>query len=338
MTEISARRVPRSFKNKKVLVVGGTGLIGSPLVDLLIEENAKVRIVSLDHPSRANPKAEFRQLDLRESRNCLEACADMEFVFSLFGVKGSPKMTAKRPATFFVPTITVNTLLMEAARISGVEGYLYTSSIGAYPPAQVFKEENVWSGPPSPNDKFAGWAKRMGELQAEAYRIEYGWDDITTVYPSNVYGPLDNFDSENATVSASLIKRAVAASESGQPLIAWGNGSPIRDFIHAKDVARGMMVAVKNAPGCNYNIGSGVGTSIKQLTDIIVNNLPQPVQVQWDTDAPLGDNIRLMDTSRIRSIGFVQQISLEEGIKDTINWYLKNRNETSKRYDPFDKK
>ena len=336
MTEISARCVPRSFKNKKVLVVGGTGLIGSPLVDLLIEENAKVRIVSLDHPSRANPKAEFRQLDLREPRNCLEACADMEFVFSLFGVKGSPKMTAKRPATFFVPTITVNTLLMEAARISGVEGYLYTSSIGAYPPAEVFKEESVWSGPPSPNDRFAGWAKRMGELQAEAYKIEYGWDDITTVYPANVYGPFDNFDSENAMVVPSLIKRAIAASESGQPLVAWSNGSPIRDFIHAKDVALGMMVAVKNAPGHNYNIGSGVGTSIKQLTDIIVNNLPQPVQVQWDTDAPLGDNIRLMNTYRIRSIGFVQQISLEEGIKDTINWYLKNKNETSKRYDPFD--
>src|SRR3989344_1611461 len=302
MTEISARCVPRSFKNKKVLVVVGTGLIGSPLVDLLIEENAKVKIVSLDHPSRANPKAEFRQLDLREPRNCLEACADMEFVFSLFGV----------------------------------EGYLYTSSIGAYPPAEVFKEESVWSGPPSPNDRFAGWAKRMGELQAEAYKIEYGWDDITTVYPANVYGPFDNFDSENAMVVPSLIKRAIAASESGQPLVAWSNGSPIRDFIHAKDVALGMMVAVKNAPGHNYNIGSGVGTSIKQLTDIIVNNLPQPVQVQWDTDAPLGDNIRLMNTYRIRSIGFVQQISLEEGIKDTINWYLKNKNETSKRYDPFD--
>lgn len=332
-------QIPRSFKGRSVCVVGGTGLIGSPLVELLIEEGAQVRIVSLDHPSRANPKAkEFRQLDLREPKNCLQACKDMEYLFSLFGVKGSPKITAERPATLFVPTIIVNTLLMEAARLSGIAGYLYTSSIGAYPPAEIFKEENVWSAPPSPNDNFAGWAKRMGELQAEAYKIEYGWDDITTVYPASVYGPFDNFDSENATVVASLIKRAVAASESGQPLVAWGNGSPVRDFIHAKDVALGMMIAVKNGPGRSYNIGSGVGVSIKQLTETIVKNLPRPVEVRWDTDAPMGDNKRLMDISRIRSIGFEQKINLGEGIRDTINWYLENRNKTSKRYDIFNSK
>lgn len=333
---MTSMRVPRSFRGKRVLVVGGTGLIGSPLSKMLIEEEgARLRIVSLDDSSRAHPKAEFLRLDLRNPENCMRACQDMEYVFSLFGVKGSPKMTAERPATFFVPTITVNTLLMEAARLAGVGGYLYTSSVGAYPPAEVFKEENVWSGPPSPNDKFAGWAKRMGELQAEAYKIEYGWDDITTVYPCNVYGPFDNFDSDNAMVVPSLIKRAVAASETRQPLIAWGNGSPVRDFIHAKDVAMGMVVAAKNGPGRSYNIGSGAGASIKQLTDIIVKNLPQPVEVQWDTKAPSGDNKRIMDINRIRSIGFEPKMSLEQGIQDTINWYLKNRNETSKRYDAF---
>ena len=329
-------KVPRSFMGKRVLVVGGTGLIGSPLSKMLIEEEgADVRIVSKDDASRAHPKAEFKQLDLREPKNCLHACKNMEYVFSLFGVKGSPKMTAKRPATFFVPMITVNTLLMEAARLAGVVGYLYTSSVGAYPPAEVFKEENVWSGPPSPNDKFAGWAKRMGELQAEAYKIEYNWNDITIVYPCNVYGPLDNFDSENAMVVPSLIKRAVTASESGQPLIAWGDGSPIRDFIYAKDVAMGMMIAAKNGPGRNYNIGSGIGASIKELTDTIVKNLLRPVEVNWDTSAPSGDSKRLMDISRIRSIGFEPKTTLEEGIRDTISWYLENRDETSKRYDIF---
>lgn len=328
-------QVPRSFKNKKVLVVGGTGLIGSPLVELLHEEGAHIRIVSLDHPSLANPKAEFKRLDLLEPKNCLEACKDAEYVFSLFGVKGSPKMTAERPATFFDNTILVSMQLLRAAHLTGVAGYLYTSSIGAYPPAEIFKEENVWSGPPSPNDEFAGYAKRMGELQGRGHKIEYGFDDFTTVYPANVYGPRDNFDSKNATVSGSLIKRAVVASESGQPLIVWGNGSPIRDFIHAKDVAMGMLIAAKNGPGRSYNIGSGVGVSIKQLTETIVKNLPRPVEVRWDTDAPMGDNKRLMDISRIRSIGFEQKINLGEGIRDTIKWYLENRNETNKRYDPF---
>ncbi len=328
-------QVPRSFKGKKVLVVGGTGLIGSPLVNLLIKDGAKVKIVSLDHSSRANPEAEFKRLDLLDPKNCLKACENMEYVFSLFGIKGSPKMVTERPATIFVKTLTVNTLLMEAARISGVTGYLYTSSIGAHTPAEIFKEENVWSGFPSKNDWFAGWAKRMGEVQAEAYKIEHGWNDITVVYPANVYGPLDNFDTEKSTVSASLIRKAITASESGQPLIAWGNGSPIRDFIYAGDVAMGMMIAAKNGPGRSYNIGSGVGISIKQLTEIIVRNLPRPIEVHWDTDAPMGDNKRLMDISRIRSIGFEPKISLEQGIQNTIKWYLENINEPNKQYNAF---
>lgn len=330
-------QVPRTFKNKRVLVVGGTGLIGSPLVELLIKEKARVRIVSLDDPSRAHPEAEFLKLDLLKQENCSQACKGMEYVFSLFGIKGSPAVTAKYPATFFVKTLTVNTLLMEAARVAGVEGYLYTSSIGAYPPAEVFREENVWSGPPSPNDKFAGWAKRMGELQAESYKNEYGWDDITIVYPANVYGPRDNFDSKNAMVVPSLIKKAVIASERGQPLIVWGDGSPERDFIHAEDAAFGMMIATKNCPGRAYNIGTGIGVSIRQLTETIVGHLPRPVEIRWDTSAPLGDNKRIMDISRIRSIGFEPQISLSEGIKETMKWYREHRDETSKRYDEFDK-
>ena len=334
MTEV---QIPRSFKGKRVLVVGGTGLIGSPLSKMLLEEEgAVVRIVSKDDASRAHPKAEFKKLDLLEPKNCLEACKDMEYVFSLFGVKGSPKMTTQRPATFFDNTILVSMQLLKAVHLTGVAGYLYTSSVGAYPPAEVFREENLWSGPPSPNDEFAGIAKRIGEIQGKAHKIEYGFDDFTTVYPCNVYGPLDNFDSENAMVVPSLIKKALIAFESGRPLIAWGDGSPIRDFIHAKDVARGMLIAAKNGPGRSYNLGTGVGVSIKQLTDIIVKNLPGPIEVRWDTSAPSGDSKRIMDISRIRSIGFEQKISLDEGIRDTINWYLKNRSETGKRFDAFD--
>ena len=110
-------------------------------------------------------------------------------------------MTAQKPASFFVPTITFNTNMMEAARRCKVKKYLYTSTIGVYAPAEVFYEDDVWKTFPSPNDRFAGWAKRMGELQAEAYAIEYGWKDIAIVRPANVYGPFDNFDPTNAMVT-----------------------------------------------------------------------------------------------------------------------------------------
>ena len=174
------------YAGKKVLVTGGTGLIGRPLVETLIGEGAIVRIASLDDPFRAHPGAEFHQVNLIRFENCMDVCEEMDFVFHLAGIKGSPAMTMKKPASFFVPTISFNTNMMEAARQCGVERYLYTSTIGVYSPAEVFYEDDVWKTFPSENDKFAGWAKRMGELQAEAYRIEYGWDKIAIVRPANV--------------------------------------------------------------------------------------------------------------------------------------------------------
>jgi GDP-L-fucose synthase len=198
------------FSGKTVLVTGGTGLIGRPLVELLIAAGAHVRIASLDNPARAPQGTDFRRVDLREFGECLRVAEDCQIVFQLAGVKGSPAMTARRPASFFVPTVTFNTNMMEAARRQGVERYLFTSSIGVYAPAEVFHEDDVWKTFPSPNDRFAGWAKRMGELQAEAYRIEYGWDKISIVRPANVYGPYDNFDPANAMVIPSLIHRAVS--------------------------------------------------------------------------------------------------------------------------------
>ena len=196
------------YKDKSVLVTGGTGLIGRPLVEMLIAAGAKVTVVSLDDPSRAPKGCTFVKADLREFNGCMDVCKDKEIVFQLAGVKGSPAMTAKRPASFFVPTMQFSINMMEAARRSGAERFLFTSSVGVYQPAEVFYEDSVWTTFPSPNDRFAGWAKRMGELQAEAYKIEYGWDKISIVRPANVYGPFDNFDPENAMVVPSLIRLA----------------------------------------------------------------------------------------------------------------------------------
>jgi GDP-L-fucose synthase len=320
------------FKDKKVLVTGGTGMIGRPLVQMLIDQGAKVRIASLDDPSRAHPQAEFKQTNLARFENCLEVCEGMDTVFQLVGVKGSPAMTSKKPASFFVPVILFNTNMMEAARQSGVERYLFTSTVGVYGPAEVFYEDDVWKKFPSENDKFAGWAKRMGELQAEAYAIEYGWKNVSIVRPANVYGPYDNFDPKNAMVIPSLIRRAL---EGEDPFVVWGDGSPIRDFIHAEDVARGMILAVEKGITEPINLGSGVGVTIKDLVNIVVANLPKKPKVVWDTTKPAGDKRRLMDMTRARKYGFEPQISFEKGIPATMKWYQEHKAETEKRYNVF---
>lgn len=324
------------YQNKKVLVTGGTGLIGQPLVEMLVAAGANVTVVSLDDPSRAPKGVTFKRADLREFSNCLEICTGQDIVFQLAGVKGSPAMTAKRPASFFVPTITFSINMMEAARRAGVERFLFTSSVGVYSPAEVFYEDDVWKTFPSPNDRFAGWAKRMGELQAEAYKIEYNWDKISIVRPANVYGPYDNFDPQNAMVIPSLIKRAI---DGESPLTVWGDGSPIRDFIHARDVALGMMLAVEKGINEPINLGSGSGVTIKEIAEIVAANVPNgPVNLVWDIDKPKGDAKRLMDMTRANSYGFKPSVSIADGIKETIQWYIQNRHMIDNRYNAFTEK
>ena len=320
------------YKDKKVLVTGGTGLVGKPLVEMLIEKGAKVKIASLDDPSLAHPDAEFTRTNLMSIDNCKNACKNIDYVFHLAGIKGSPKMASEKPASFFVPIILFNTNMMEAARKSGVERFLYTSSNGVYAESEVFFEDDVWKTFPSEKDKFPGWAKRMGELQAEAYKIEYKWDKISIVRPANIYGPHDNFDPDNAMVIPSLIKRAL---DGENPLKVWGDGSPIRDFIHAKDVARGMCMILEKGETRPVNLGSGKGYTIKEIANIIANNTHPKPKIVWDTSKPMGDKKRLMDTSRAKSIGFSPEVSIEQGIKELIDWYRINRDKKDKRYNVF---
>jgi len=321
-----------NFNNKNILVTGGTGMIGQPLVEMLSSMGAHVRIASLDDPSRAHPDADFLKTDLRFFDQCINACEDMDFVFNLVGIKGSPAMTEKKPASFFVPTLQFSINMMEAARREGVQKYLFTSSVGVYEPAEIFYEDQVWKTFPSPNDRFAGWAKRMGELQAEAYRIEYGWNDIYIVRPANVYGPWDNFDPENAMVIPSLIKRAV---DGENPLNVWGDGSAIRDFIHARDCAKGMIEVFDHSITEPVNLASGKGISIREIVETIVPLVdPQP-EVVWDTSKPSGDSRRVLDTSRAESYGIFPKISLKDGICETLEWYKANIENSKMRYNSF---
>jgi GDP-L-fucose synthase len=312
------------FKDKKILVAGGVGLIGRQLVDLLLLEGAHVFVSDIKVPEAKFLKkiSDFKKLDLTVYSNCVTACEGMDYVFNLLCIKGSPKAMKERPASHFVPMILFNTNLMEAAYKCKIKRYLYASSVAVYEPAPVMIEDNVWKTSPSPHDRFAGWAKRMGELQAEAYSIQYGWNDISIVRPANVYGPYDDFNITSSMVVPSLVKKILDEED---PLVIWGNGNNIRDFIHSKDVAKGMMLVMKKSPGPKYpiNLGSGLKYSIKDLIRIIIDKSGKSPKIIWDTSKPTGDKIRVLKTDRAKKIGFIPEISLEDGIEDLIKWYIK---------------
>jgi len=319
------------FENQKVLVTGGSGMIGRSLVNLLLKRGAIVTIADLTKPVDLPDGVEFTQVDLRFFDNCLDICKGKDYVFHLAGVKGSPKMCIEQPVDFMVPMLQFNTNMTQAAFESNVKWYLYTSSVGVYSPAEVFYEESVWETFPSPNDKYAGWAKRIGELQTETYSKQYGWDRISIVRPANVYGPYDNFNPNNAMVVPSLIRKA----QESDVLEVFGDGSPIRDFIYADDVARGMLHVVENKITDPINLGSGGGYTIKNLVELVLKYSGRDIPVKWLTDAPSGDSKRLMSVDRMKRYGLETTVSLEEGVRLTTEWFLNNKEILDKRYNPF---
>jgi len=310
-------------------------MIGRELVLLLKERGANVTATSFDN-FNVSEDSNFNEVkfvfgDLRDPNFCKQITKEMEFVFHVAGIKGSPKMALEKPSTFFVNTTLFNLNLIEASRVSGVKHLLYTSSIGVYAPSEVFHEESVWKTFPSDNDRFAGWAKRMGELQLAANMIEYGWDSTYIVRPANVYGNWDNFDPETAMVIPSLIAR-ISAGEN--PLKVWGDGSAIRDFVHAHDVARAMIFVVENGINEPVNIGSGVGVSIKEIAESLAR-INKGLEIVWDTDKPQGDLKRILDMSKLEKYGFKNTVSLDEGLRKVSNWFNKQDKTKSEKYNAF---
>ena len=317
------------YKNKKILITGGTGLIGIQLTNLLLNFGAKVTVVSLEKNPELPKKVKFFKSDLRILGNCLKVTKNQEFVFHLAGIKGSPKLTMTRPYSFMTPMILFNTNMLEACRMNKVKRYLYTSSIGVYNPRSIMKESDVWKTYPSKNDWYSGWAKRLGELQVEALALENKKKMKTiTVRPANVYGPHDNFDVKTAMVIPSLINKFV--NSKNKTVEVWGDGSPIRDFIFSKDVAMSMAKLMKIAPKDPVNIGSGKGFKIKQVVNLINKFFKNQFKIDWDKSKPSGDKIRILDTKYLNSLGIKQETSLEKGILETINWYLQNKNKQNR--------
>lgn len=309
------------WKGKKVLVTGGTGMIGSHLIELLLSEGAQVRTVV--HSRRPHVGGvEIIRGDLTKWDSCMAAVKGMDYVFHLAAFVGGVGRNVAHPAGMYTPNMLMQTQMIEAARIQDVDGYLYTSSACIYPAKCKIpiSEEEGWKGPPEPTNATYGWVKRMGELQAQAYAKEYGMK-IALVRPFNAYGPRDNFDPETSHVIPGLIRKAV---EGQNPFRVWGSGEPSRDFVYATDIARGMLLALeKYAVADPLNIATGREIKIKDLANLILKLADHKhSKIIFEKGKPLGQLRRRGDVTKAKkTISFEAKVSLEEGLKWTIGWY-----------------
>lgn len=304
--DMIADPIMQFFYGKNIVVTGGSGLIGRKIVSRLIEAGASVRSVSLDE-IQVEDKVEYVKGDLCDFEFCQRMVKDMDCVFHVAGIKGSIEVTKSKPASFFVPLLMMNTNMLEACRLNKVDRVVYTSSIGAYPSAEIFKEqEGEEEGPPM--DMFPGWAKRMAELQVRAYQIQYGLKHYAVVRPCNVYGPGDNFDPANAMVIPTLMRRIFSKED---PVVIWGDGTAIRDFAYSGDVADGVILALYHGTSGRYvNLGSGIGYTIKELVEALQSVVP--FRAQFDHTKPTGFPRRVMDISLAKHLlGYAPQVSLQ---------------------------
>jgi GDP-L-fucose synthase len=316
------QKIKSFFKNKNCLITGGTGMIGREISKLLVECDANIKVISLDK-LKIHEKVEHVYGDLTNFEFCKEQTKDMDCVFHVAGIKGSVKVTLEKPSSFFVPLLMFNTNVLEASRINNVKKLVYTSSIGAYSSNEIFVEsDNEDQGPPM--DMYPGWAKRMAEMQIKAYQVQYNLEDYSIVRPCNVYGPGDNFDPDNAMVIPSLMSR-IRSGEN--PMRIWGDGSAIRDFAFSRDVAKGTIQALfYGTKGRYLNLGSGKAITIKELVKTLNSFLD--FKYEFDISKSSGWPKRLMDISLAKEmINYNPTTSLLDGLKETWDWFLENKDE-----------
>ena len=290
------------MKNKSALVIGASGMVGTALMKVLGRSKTYFAIKGVDI-----------ETDMTIKSNT-EIIKDYDHIYHLAGKKGSPQTAKERPADY-LPMLQFDANIIEAIGKYKPEWFLYTSSIGVYPPMEVYEEDKVWHQVPSENDKIPGYIKRMGELSCYAIRATYGYENISIVRPANIYGPNDNFG-KNSMVIPALIKKGCE----DDVINVWGDGSPTRDFIYCEDVALGMLHMVENKVNHTVNLGSGEGVKISDIANTIGKHFDK--EVKYDKSKPNGDMKRLMSMKRANDFGFTPKTSLNDGIQKTIEWYL----------------
>ena len=311
------------YSDKNILVTGGTGMIGSHLVELLLERNANVRIVA--HEREIPPELEDKGLDvvsgdLTEKKFVEESVKDMDYVFHLAAYTGGLCRTSTHPASTLTPNLIMDGNVLECAKNEGIERFLYASCTCVYPnDEKTLEEEDAWKGNPPEIHASYSWSKRMGERQAIAYHKEYGMN-IAIVRPSNSYGPRDSDDLETAHALGSLIMKAINKMD---PFVIWGDGNPIREYIYARDAAKGMLLAMENyCVGDPINLASGEFVSISELARKILKITNMSPKIKFDKEKPSGQKRRVLSNKKAEEkIGFVTETSLDTGIEETIKWY-----------------
>lgn len=294
------------FQNKRVLVTGGAGFIGSHLVKALVKRKAKVTV-----PKR----------HIIDSVTAAEAVKNQEIIFHLAAHVGGIHYNNSHPATLLQRNLLPTLNLLEAARLISAERILLVSSACVYPRFCTIPtpETEGFKDDPEPTNYGYGWSKRVAEILAKTYHQEFGLK-IGIVRPYNVYGPGDNFDPKQSHVIPALVKRICDGED---PLVVWGDGSPTRSFIYVDDVVEGMIKAIEEYPQPDpINLGTSEEISIKDLARLIIKLAGKTTKLKFDRTKPNGQPRRNCDTAKAEKIlGFKAKTTLVQGLPSAISYY-----------------
>ncbi|HEY5505793.1 MAG TPA: GDP-L-fucose synthase [Sedimentisphaerales bacterium] len=308
------------FKDRRIVVTGGAGFLGSYIIDGLQKRGCKNILV---------PKIE--DYNLVNAADVIRMYDDMkpDIVIHLAAVVGGIGANRQHPGKFFYENLMMGVQLIEQARLRNLEKLVAIGTVCSYPKFTPvpFKEDDLWNGYPEETNAPYGLAKKMLLVQSQSYRAEYGFNSIFLV-PVNLYGPRDNFNPESSHVIPALIKKCVDAIDAGDDhIVCWGTGKASREFIYAGDAAEGILLATERYNGPQpVNIGAGFEITIKDLVDKIVKLTGFKGQIRWDSSKPDGQPRRRLDVSRAKQLfGFEAKMSFDEGLKRTVDWFLENR-------------
>ncbi len=307
-------------KNSIIYIAGHKGMVGSAVWRALEAAGYK-NLIGFSS----------KELDLRNQ----QAVKDMvlsekpDVIIDAAAKVGGILANNNYPYQFLMDNMLIQNNLIEASLHIDLKKFIFLGSSCIYPKMapQPLKEEYLLTGPLEPTNEWYAIAKISGVKLCEAIRKQYG-KDYVSLMPTNLYGPFDNFDLQTSHVLPAMIRKFHDAKENGnEPVTLWGSGTPMREFLHVDDMAQGVLYAVENKlPEHLYNVGTGEDLTIKDLAETIQNAVGHEGEIIWDSSKPDGTPRKLMDISKMHNLGWKHKISLQEGIKNTYNWFLENHN------------